>query len=109
MHIDPLCRDARLTRVREPGSANESRGPLPVTIRLDDHRGVVAELERHPLARGPGPDSPSDIGRTRERDHRYVTVVDQGLADHRSASRDNVHPARWKAALLGQEAEQGHR
>ena len=79
----------------------------PVAVGLDDHRGVVAELEADLLARRPRPDPPPDVGRAGERDQGDVVVVDDGVADGRAAAGDDVQPLGRQAAVVDQQLGEG--
>ena len=57
---------------------------LPIAVRGDDDRRVIAELETNVLARSALLNAPAHLWRTGERDQGDVVVIDDGITHHRS-------------------------
>ena len=103
MDVDALGRDARLAGVAEAGDRDQSGGAVPVAVGFDDHRRVVAELERHLLARRLLGDAPPDLGRAGEADVGHVVVGHQRVAHTAARAGDDVEVAGRQAALVEQQ------
>ncbi len=107
VHQDPLGADAALAGMAEPGHLDLRRRNLPVAVRFDDARGVVAQFQPHPLARCPSTDAPAHVGRTGEGDQGDVGVVDDGIAHRGAASGDDLQIAGRQTALVDEHPGQG--
>ena len=90
MHEGALHRDADLAAVRECALNGPGDGSRKIRTRLDDHGGVVSQLERDLLEAGARLDGAADFRAAGEREHRDPRMLRQGHADHRAAAGDDV-------------------
>ena len=99
LDVDPLDRDAALTRERERVRGEARRDVVEIRIGGDDHRRGVPELEVDALAGGSLAKLPADAGGARERDQRDALVVDENVTDLGGRPDDDVQPSGGQAGL----------
>ena len=97
VHDDALHRDARLPGIAVAAGSAGLAGAVEIGIGFDDDAGVAAQLQRHTLGAGLGPDVPSRAGAPGEADHPHAVVRDQA-ARHLERARHHGDAARGVAA-----------
>ena len=102
MHQDALSRNARLTRVREARRPDLCDRRLPITVRIDDDRSVIAKLEPHTFARCLGADAPAHLRRPGEGDEGYIGMIHESATNGRATAGDNLQVTGGKSALFNQ-------